>query len=499
MRIPKFKKHRATGGAWIEFNGQRTYLGIYGTDDARERYFAELARWAADKGTDAAWSAYLQKLGEWSDQRGTPEARKKYQDELVRRAATISATAPTGSHLRPTSGLVLIDDLILAYFKEHVTEHFRKRGKLTSQALNIRTTLKYLGRMYGELPVSLFDQVKLKTFRDMLIDERRSCVTTVNERVSQVKEMFRWGGENKLVPEQVAGALALVKNLIEGRTRCRPSAKVPPVADDVVDQTLPFLPPLAADLVRFIRLTGARPSEPLALRPRDLFAVAADGRCRRLTDSSPGNAAAEPASADVLSITRFRAQSAAQIAELTEDAGEVWFFKVEGHKTEHKGIERRLYLGWEAQKLLRPYLVDRDPDDYCFGHDRMGQSCRGGRPYNHGALARALKRALCGLAESLGHKLPPRPKRKCKGAKKATTVYSWTPKRGWFESVGVPYWHLHQLRHTAADEVDTEFGIDAARACLGHTDPRTTERYLNKQRKAQRDFDKAAEIARQIG
>ncbi|HVA50166.1 MAG TPA: hypothetical protein VNH11_27620 [Pirellulales bacterium] len=437
MRVPKFKKHKATGGAWIQFDSQRIYLGTYGSDEAREKYHAELARWAAWKGTAAAWTAYLEKLAEWADRKGTPEARKKFQDELTRRAAALGPAGPqpaplTATLTRPASGEpALVSDLILAYWKQHVLEHFRKRGELTSEALNIRTSLKYLRRMFGDLPVALFDQVKLKMYRDMLIDERQSCVSTVNERVRQVREMFRWGGENKLVPESVAGALMLVKNLIDGRTRARPSQKVPPVPDDIVDQTLPFLPELAADVLRFIRLTCCRPSEPLALRPRDLMVVSADGRCRRLVDASPSPPSPPPPAADgdgespdILSIARFKAGQTGQAAQAQTaptgepDAGEVWYFKVEGHKTEHKGLERRLYIGREAQGVLRPYL-DRDADDYCFGHDRMGRSCRAGKPYDHGALARALKRALCKLAESRGHKLPPKPKRKRKGGEES--------------------------------------------------------------------------------
>ena len=443
MRVPSYRKHKATGGAWIETNGRLTYLGTYGTDAARARYFDELAKWAESKGTSEAATAYLAELARWADQAAAPGAKQKYLDELARlsageKPAPTAATFPAAAPGEP----LLIKHLILDYWRRRVTEHYQKRGKLTSEARNIRTSLKFLRRLYGNLPASAFDEQRLERYRDTLIDDRGNSVKTINTRVRQVRYMFRWAARKKLVPSAVWADLCTLENLTPGRTRAKPGKRVPPVPEEVIDQTLPFLPPIVADIVRFVRATGCRPSEPLELRPRDI---------------------------------------------VRHPEVDVWYFRPEGHKSEHRGTERRVYIGPKAQAILRPYL-SRNSDANCFAHS--ADDADAGRPYTQQGVARCLKRALCKLAKSLGHQLPKRPKK---------SSPSWTPKREWFESVGAPYWHLHQLRHTAADEADNAFDIDGARVVLGHTDARTTEKYLNKAAKDQRDFEKAAEVARQIG
>src|SRR5262249_12110278 len=57
----------------------------------------------------------------------------------------------------------------------------------------------------------------------------------------------------------------------------------------------------------------------------------------------------------------------------------------------------------------------------------------------------------------------------------------------------IPPWHPHQLRHSAGPRIRPEFGLDAARACLGHSTPVTTEIY------AELDRLKAVEVMEKIG
>ena len=58
---------------------------------------------------------------------------------------------------------------------------------------------------------------------------------------------------------------------------------------------------------------------------------------------------------------------------------------------------------------------------------------------------------------------------------------------------GVETWHPHQLRHSAATRIRREFGLDVARAVLGHSSPVVTEVY------AELDQVKAAEAMGKIG
>ncbi len=56
-----------------------------------------------------------------------------------------------------------------------------------------------------------------------------------------------------------------------------------------------------------------------------------------------------------------------------------------------------------------------------------------------------------------------------------------------------PNWHPHQLRHNAATRLRREFGLDVARAVLGHSSPAVTEVY------AELDQAKAADAMARIG
>jgi site-specific recombinase XerC len=54
-------------------------------------------------------------------------------------------------------------------------------------------------------------------------------------------------------------------------------------------------------------------------------------------------------------------------------------------------------------------------------------------------------------------------------------------------------WSPNQLRHSRATIIRERYGIEAAQVVLGHSDPRVTEIY------AERDFAAAARIMREIG
>jgi integrase len=58
---------------------------------------------------------------------------------------------------------------------------------------------------------------------------------------------------------------------------------------------------------------------------------------------------------------------------------------------------------------------------------------------------------------------------------------------------GVAAWHPHQLRHTRATQVRARYGLDAARALLGHGSSQMTETY------AERDLGVIRSVMGEIG
>ena len=159
--------------------------------------------------------------------------------------------------------------------------------------------------------------LSLKAVRKMILDSGASR-KYINDLTQIVKQIFRWGVSEELVPETVYRALLTVDGLRQVRTKAREPAPIGPVDDAVVDATLPYLPPVVADMVRFQRLSGARPGEVCRLRPMDL-----------------------------------------------DRGGEIWTYRPASHKTQHHGKSRIIFVGPHAQAVLLPYL-DRPADTYCF-------------------------------------------------------------------------------------------------------------------------------------
>lgn len=74
--------------------------------------------------------------------------------------------------------------------------------------------------------------------------------------MNRVRRVFKWGAGEELIPFEVYQRLTTVAGLQIGRTEARESERVEPVADAVVEATLPFLNRYVRGLVEFQRLTS---------------------------------------------------------------------------------------------------------------------------------------------------------------------------------------------------------------------------------------------------
>src|SRR5690606_35033245 len=140
-------------------------------------------------------------------------------------------------------------------------------------------------------------------------------------------------------------------------------------------------------------------------------------------------------------------------------SGKVWEYTPETHKTKHRGKRRIIFIGPRAQAVIRKFLKP-DLQAYLFSPRdvrtmKRGRTRQPGERYNRDAYRNAIQRAC--------HK------------------------------AGVPAWHPHQLRHSAATNIRREAGLDTARTVLGHASLNITEVY------AERDAATAREIMGRIG
>lgn len=379
---------------------------------------------------------------------GTPAADSRYRQIIAEMVTTPERPPSVGR------GITIIE--LSESYSEHVERWYVKDGRPTSEQDNIRQAIRFLLWIYEHLPAIEFGPVALKAVRQRMIDHGRSR-PLINKDINRIRQMFRWASSEEILPVTVYQALLTLPPLLKGRTKANEPEPIGPAAIADVDAALIELSPTLQAMVRLQLLTGCRPGEVCSLRPRDV----------------------------------------------TISTDDVWCYRPESHKTEHHGKERRIYFGPQAQEVLRPFL-DRDPDQFCFrpketvdhfnatkrenrrsprtpSQERRGRKCHPkkhpGERYTKDSYRRAIARA-CWRVELK--------KRIDVGETRAQAVAA-------IKAEGFPAWSPNQLRHSRATELRARYGIEVAQLVLGHSDPKTTLIY------AERDFEKASQVMREIG
>ncbi len=148
---------------------------------------------------------------------------------------------------------------------------------------------------------------------------------------------------------------------------------------------------------------------------------------------------------DLIELQRLIGARSGELLSLTtgmiDRSGPVWLAKLVNHKNIHHGQARTLAIGPKAQLILTKYLL-ADTSKPVFEIRRD-------------AYCRAITRAC--------------------------------------ERLEVPRWVSHQLRHTAADNVRSQFGLEHTQAVLDHAKADMSEHY------AKIGMSHAAEVALKFG
>lgn len=356
---------------------------------------------------------------------GSPESRDRYDEVLAEWFAENNCDSVT----------LTIDELCIRFMK-HAQEYYRaKDGSSTGEAELVRSALRPLVHLYGTTRARDFGPKKLKAVREEMIRAGR-VRTSINAQVHRIRRAFRWAAEEELLPEPVYASLRTVQALKQGRCKAKESVPVSPVDQEVVDNTLPHLGAVAQAMVQLQLLSGARPGEITKLRPCDVsFGV--DG---------------------------------------------VWCYRPNGHKTAHRGKDRRIFFGPRCQEILRPFL-NRAPESYCFSPREANQRrwaeqhAKRVTPPNQGNRP--------GSSYEANPKRPP-------GHRYTKDSYARTVARA-CRKAGVDPWTPNQLRHSRATTLRKMYGVESAAVVLGHSDPNTTLIY------AEADYEKAKDIMRSVG
>jgi len=224
--IPNYRLHKASGQAFVELGGRRSYLGKHGSKASKEEYERRVAEYLAN-----------------------------------------------GRKLPPTRMQTGISCQELAvHFLEWAEGYYVKNGQSTPQFNLCQNAVSPLVKHFGNESVDKFSPRSLIFLQDRWV-ERGLARKTVNHYVGIIKQTFKFGVEREFVDARTHYALQAVRNLKEGRTKAPEYRKIQSVSDDIVEKTLRFLPSVVADMVRVQRLCGMRPQDIRNLRSCDIDRV----------------------------------------------------------------------------------------------------------------------------------------------------------------------------------------------------------------------------------
>lgn len=354
---------------------------------------------------------------------GTPEAGDK-ADRLIAAYLANGRQLPEGE---PDASF-LLEDLAAEYWERHVERAYVKHGAPTGEQGNIRSVLKKLLGSYGELPVQLFTPGKLVRHRDGLI-ARGLCHTSINKEIGIIKRMFRWAAEREIVDGSCSHAIQSVQPLRRGQAGVRVKPRVLPVPQEDIDAVLGVVPRQIAAMIQLQLLTGMRPGEVVQMRRRDFHQ--------------------------------------------TRDGME---YRPARHKTEHHGKERVVALGPQAREIVRVF-TKLDPDASMFSPVDVDHEFR--------EAQRAKRKSK--EPPSQQHRRAAAAASPCRtlNPSYSTVTYGQVIRRV-CQELQIPVWSPNRLRHNAGTWITQELGLEAARAALGHSDPRSTLIYAEDDRQLAR-------------
>ncbi len=176
----------------------------------------------------------------------------------------------------------------------------------------------------------------------------------------------------------------------------------------------------------------------------------------------------------------------------------VWEIRLENHKTAWRGKSRTIYVGPQAQAVLRPYLNRRE-DAYCFNpreavrqklksreESRVTPKSCGNSPGTNRVSKPSRKPGNCYSTASYGRSI----KYGCRLAFPAPEGLKGEALRMWRINHS---WSPNQLRHARATEIRKTHGLEAASVILGHSSLAITQTY------AEQDRNNAIAVVGRVG
>jgi len=369
---------------------------------------------------------------------GSPESRREY-DRVV--GEWLAAGRPQVGRGDPRLSMA---ELLLHYMRYAKGYYLPPSREIEGITLALRP----LKERYGHTLAADFGPLALRTVRDGWVHAGLAR-KHINSRVGKIRRLFKFAVSHELVPSSVLDGLRAVEALTFGHTAAVESPPREDVDTAVFRATLPYLSPAVRAMLELMWWTGARPSEVCSLR-----------------------------SADV------------------DRSGQTWVYRPRSHKNSHRGHERRIFLGPQAQRVLAPWLRD-DGEAIIFqpceavaaqraawskGHRTDAKRERAAA--NKRRAAAEARKAKTGSGRPASRREPGSlytPQRLANAVRRVCikhNIVRWTP---------------YMIRHAAGTRIEREADFDTARKVLGQRCVSVTRRYVHG------DAQAAAEAMSRLG
>jgi len=355
---------------------------------------------------------------------GSPSSRREYDRVVGEWLAAGRPQAVGGTHW------LTMAELLLRYME------FAKAYYLppSREIEGITLALRPLKEPYGHTIAADFGPLALRAVRDGWVRAGLSR-RHINARVGKIRRLFKFAVSHELLPPGVLDGLRAVEPLTFGHTAAKESEPRDAVSERVFKATMPHLSPTVRAMLELMWWTGARPSEICSMRTADV-----------------------------------------------DCSGETWVYRPRSHKNTHRGHERRIFMGPQAQKVLASWLRD-DGEDFIFQPREAVRAQRDGwRKIHRTATTRARaatnkRRAAAEIRRAKTGSGRPASRREAGDR--------YTPQRlaNAVRRVCIKHklkrWTPYMIRHAAATRIEQAAGFDTARKVLGQRSAAITQRYVH--------------------
>lgn len=356
----------------------------------------------------------------------SPESCAKYR-RLIREYVNADFRMPLAPEAEPYTVAKLCDEYL-----SHAEAFYRNPDRSPTRTVeNVKLALRALFEFAADVDANEFGPKLFANFRDHLASSGLARATA-NDRIKIVRRAFKWAVEQERVAPSVLHGLSAVSGLRRGRSPARETEPVRPAPEADIAAALPHMPPPVRAMVELQLLSGARPGEIVLLRARDI-----------------------------------------------DRTGRVWIFRPAQHKNSWRGQEREIYLGPKAQEILCQWLRPGFQDGHVFSPREAERMRR--------EQARTERRTPLWPSHlrAQERRRATRPRRELADAYDVDT-YRQAIERA-CDRASVARWSPNRLRHNAATRLRQEWGLEVAKAVLGHRLVETTQIYAEADRKRAMD------------